>query len=164
MGDAVIDWAQSLPDPLAVIVVAMVPILELRGAIPLARGLLDMGAAEAFGWSVLGNLLPVPLILWMLPPVAGWAERHWPWLDRVIARLSTATERRHSARFRRFRDLALISFVAIPLPITGAWSGSLAAYVFGVRRRRAFVLIGVGVLIAGIVVTLFWEAIGIAVG
>lgn len=164
MRDAIIEWAQSLPDPLAVIAVAVVPILELRGAIPVARGLLDMGAVEAYGWAVAGNLLPVPFILWLLPPVAGWAERHWAWLDRVISRLSTATERRHSARFERLRDVALVSFVAIPLPVTGAWSGSLAAYVFGVRQGRALLLITIGVLIAGVIVSLFWEAIGLAVG
>ncbi len=122
-----------------------------------------MAPGPAFIWGVLGNLAPVPFILWLLPPVAGWAERHWSWLHRIIERLSSYTERRHSRRFERLRDLALITFVAIPLPVTGAWSGSLAAYVFGVRRWRALALITVGVLIAGVVVSLFWEALGIAI-
>jgi len=162
MVDAIIDWAKDLPAPLAVVVVAMVPIIELRGAIPLGH-FLDLGTVPSYWWAVLGNLLPVPIILWLLPPTAAWAERHWAWLHRVIERLSTYTERRHSKRFERLRDLALITFVAIPLPVTGAWSGSLAAYVFGVRRGRALLLITVGVMIAGIIVSAFIGALGMTI-
>lgn len=163
MREAILDWAQTLPGPVAVFVTAMIPILELRAAIPLGRSFFDMGPVETYIWAVLGNLAPVPFLLWLLPPVAGWAERHWDWLHRVIERLSTYTERRHSKRFERMRDYALITFVAIPLPITGAWSGSLAAYVFGVRRGRALLLITIGVLIAGLIVSLFWDTIGIGI-
>jgi uncharacterized membrane protein len=162
MREAIVEWAESLPGPLAVVVLAMVPIIELRGAIPVGQEIFGMSRLEAYWWAVLGNLIPVPFILWLLPPVAGWAERHWDWLHRVIERLSGHTERRHTRRFERFRDLALITFVAIPLPITGAWSGSLASYVFGVDKRKSLGLIAIGVLIAGVVVTLFWEAIGLA--
>jgi uncharacterized membrane protein len=162
MTDAIIDWAEQLPGPLAVVVLAMLPIIELRGAIPVAQEVFGMSRFEAYWWAVLGNTLPIPFILWLLPPVAGWAERHWDWLHRVIDRLSGYSERRHSKRFDRFRDFALITFVAIPLPVTGAWSGALASYVFGVEKRKALGLIVVGVLIAGIVVTLFWEGLGLA--
>ena len=165
MRETIVQWVEALPlpEPLLVMLVAMVPIFELRGAIPFARGLLDMAAVPAFVWGVLGNLIPVPFILWWLPPFMRWTEKHWAWLHRVLTRLHESTERRHSTRFERLRDLALITFVAIPLPITGAWSGSLAAVVFEVPRRRALPLIAVGVVIAGIVVSLFWEAIGMAV-
>jgi len=162
MFGGIIDWAKHLPAPIAVVFVAMLPIFELRGAIPLGH-VLGVGTLPTFGWAVLGNLLPVPFILWLLPPVAGWAERHWDWLHRTIERLSTSTERKHSERFARLRDLALITFVAIPLPVTGAWAGSLAAYVFGVKRGRAFLLIAIGVLIAAVLVSLFIGALGMAV-
>jgi uncharacterized membrane protein len=162
MPGGILEWAKHLPPPLAVVVVAMVPFLELRGAIPLGH-FLDVGTLPSYWWAVLGNLLPVPLILWLLPSVAGWAERHWAWLHRSIERLSTYTEKRHSHRFERLRDLALITFVAIPLPMTGAWSGSLAAYVFGVKRGRALSLISIGVLIAGVIVSLFIGALGMTV-
>jgi len=162
MVDAIIDWAKDLPAPLAVMVVAMVPIIELRGAIPLGR-FLDLSAVSAYWWAVLGNLIPVPFILLLLPPVAEWAERHWSWLHRVIERLTSYTERRHSTRFERLRDLALITFVAIPLPVTGAWSGALAAYVFGVKRGKAMLLITIGVMIAGIIVSVFIGALGMTI-
>jgi len=163
--DAIKDWVQALPlpEPLAVILLAMVPIIELRGAIPFAREILGMSPLAAFSWSVIGNAIPVPIILWLLPPFTDWAERHWKALHRFLDRLHGHTERRHSARFERLRDLALITFVAIPLPVTGAWSGSLAAVVFGVDKRRAMPLIFLGIIIAGLIVTLLVEAFGWAV-
>lgn len=137
---------------------AALPITELRLALPFARGVLEWNLLPAFFWSVFGNLIPVPFILWLLGPVTSWAEEHWSWLHRFLDKLFAHTRKRHTARFDRLRDLALVAFVAIPLPITGAWSGSLAAFVFGVERRRALGLIALGVMVAGLVVSLLVEA------
>lgn len=162
MRDLLIDWARQLPPPLAVMVLAMLPILELRGSIPLGRQIWGMSVWEAFGWSVIGNMVPIPFILVLLGPVTAWAERHWDWLHRFLNRLYDHTRRRHTERFERLRDLALITFVAIPLPVTGAWSGALAAFVFGVPWRRALLLILAGVLVAGVIVSIL-TAGGLAV-
>ncbi len=142
-----------LPPPVAVVVAAMLPLLELRGAIPFGR-LLGMAAMPTYLWAVLGNMIPIPFILWWLEPVTAWANRHLPVLSRMLERLFSSTRRRHSGRFERLRDLALVTFVAIPLPVTGAWSGAVAAFVFGVSKRRALTLIALGVAIAGVVVSL----------
>ena len=164
MREAVIDWVEALPlpGPVLVVLLAALPIIELRGAIPAARAIFEMPAVTAYGWAVVGNMLPVPVILWLLAPFMRWTEQHWEWLHRFLSRLHASTERRHHRRFERLRDLALITFVAVPLPITGAWTGSLAAVVFDVPRRKAIGLIFVGVLVAGLVVTLFLEALGLA--
>lgn len=164
MRETVLDWLQALPlpEPLLVVLVGMVPILELRGAIPFAQGILEMSVGEAYVWAVIGNAIPVPIILWFFPPFVEWIEDRWSWLHRVLTRLQESTQRRHARRVERLRDFALVTFVAIPLPITGAWSGSLAAIVFGIPKRRAMPLILLGVLVAGVVVTLFWEALGLA--
>ena len=164
MREAIADWIRDLPlpEPVLVVLLAMTPIVELRGAIPVAQGIFDMSRLNAYFWSVLGNMIPVPIILWLFPGFVAWAEDHWPWIHRLMVRLQDRTHSRHGTRFERLRDFALITFVAIPLPVTGAWSGSLAAVVFGVAKRRALPLIFVGVLIAGIVVTLFLEALGLA--
>lgn len=166
MRETIRDWIQHLPlpEPVLVVLIAMTPILELRGAIPFAQGIFNMTPLAAFWWSVLGNMIPVPIILWLFPGFVDWADEHWPWIHRLMVRLQDRTESRHGGRFEKLRDFALITFVAIPLPITGAWSGSLAAVVFRVPKRRALPLIFVGVLIAGIIVTLFFEALGLAVG
>lgn len=153
MRDTLLDWARAFPEPLAVVLLAALPVFELRLSIPFAVGVLGMDAVPAFIWSVIGNLLPIPFILLLLGPVTDWAEEHWTWLHRILDRLFAYTRRRHTARFDRLRDLALITFVAIPLPVTGAWSGALAAFVFGVESKRAFALITVGVLIAGVIVS-----------
>lgn len=153
MHEAIVEWAQSLPPPVAVMVLAAVPIMELRGAIPIARQVWRMSALEALGWSLIGNALPAPVILALLGPVTRWAEGHWGWFHRFLERLYDHTRRRHTARFERLRDLALMAFVAVPLPVTGVWSGSLAAFVFGVPFRRALVFIYAGMLIAGLVVS-----------
>lgn len=158
MRNSLQSFALHFPEPLAVILLAALPVSELRFSIPFAVGVLDMPVVEAFAWSVVGNILPVPFILLFLGPVTGWAERHWGWLHRILERLFAHTRRRHTARFERLRDLALVTFVAIPLPITGAWSGALAAFVFGVETRKATALIAIGVLIAGVLVSLLTVA------
>jgi uncharacterized membrane protein len=165
MQEAIARWVESvLPPELAVIVLAMLPIFELRLSLPFAREVLEMGRPDAYVWSVVGNLIPIPFILALLGPVTAWAERHWDWLHRFLQRLQLRTRVRHSRRFERLRDLALVTFVAIPLPITGAWSGALAAHVFGIGRRKAFALIAVGVMIAGVVVTILYETVDFFVG
>jgi len=162
MREALESFALHFPEPLAVLLLAALPVSELRFSIPFAVGVLDMPVAQAFVWSVIGNIIPVPFILLLLGPVTAWAEDHWGWLHRILEGLFRYTRRRHTARFDRLRDLALITFVAIPLPITGAWSGALAAFVFGVESRKATALIAVGVVIAGVVVSLLTVA-GVAV-
>jgi uncharacterized membrane protein len=157
MRESIESFVRNFPEPLAVMLLATLPVFELRGAIPFALGVLDMPVWQSYVWAVLGNLLPVPFILLFLGPVTAWAEDHWGGLHRFLERLFSHTRRRHTTRFDRWRDLALITFVAIPLPITGAWSGALAAFVFGVERRKAFGLISIGVLIAGVVVTVLWQ-------
>ena len=108
-------------------------------------------------------MIPVPIILWLFPGFVSWAEDHWPWIHRLMVKLQNRTDTKYSGRFAKLRDFALITFVAIPLPVTGAWSGSLAAVVFGVDKKRAVPLIFVGVVIAGIIVSLTFEALGLTV-
>ena len=164
MRETIREWIQALPlpEPLLVVLLAMMPIVELRGAIPVAQGIFSMSPVAAYFWSVLGNMIPVPLILWLFPGFVEWTEERWPWLHRIMVKLQDRTQTKHSGRFERLCDFALITFVAIPLPVTGAWSGSLAAVVFGVPKRRSLLLIFIGVLIAGLVVTLFLEGLGLA--
>lgn len=135
------------------LLISMLPISELRGAIPVAIGVYNMSATAAFLWAVLGNIIPVVFILWLLEAVSKFLSRHIYWFNRFFTWLFERTRRKHSKKFERWRDLALIILVAIPLPFTGAWTGVLAAFVFGVPIKRAFPLIVLGVLIAGLIVT-----------
>ena len=134
--------------------ISMIPVGELRGAIPVALGAFDMSPLSAYIFAVIGNMIPVFFLLWWLDPVSEWLMRKSKLMNRFFTWLFDRTRKKHTKRFERWGAFAIITFVAIPLPITGAWTGSVAAFVFGVPFRKALPLIFVGVLIAGIVVEL----------
>lgn len=137
-----------------VLLISMLPISELRGAIPIAIGVYNMSVLSAFFWAVLGNIIPVIFILWLLERVSNFLSHHIYFFNRFFAWLFENTGRKHLKKFERWKEFALVILVAIPLPFTGAWTGSLAAFVFGIPIRRAFPLIVLGVLIAGVIVSL----------
>lgn len=134
--------------------VAALPISELRGAIPLAIGHYNMDPIASYILAVVGNLLPVILILGLLDPVVRLFSKV-EFFRKIFDWVFSFTRQRHGNKIARFGGaLALVLIVAIPLPMTGAWSGSLVAYLFGIPSRIAFPLISVGVLIAGVIMTL----------
>jgi len=147
-------WAHAVPREVGVILLAMLPVSELRGAIPwaiLPQGG-GMGLREAYVLAVLGNFIPVMPLLWGLGPASNWLRR-WRIFDRFFVWLFARTRRRGKL-VERYEALGLILFVAIPLPVTGAWTGTVAAFVFGVRFWYAVPAIVAGILIAGVVVSL----------
>ena len=148
---------RDLPPAVTVALVAMLPVVELRGAIPLGV-LLGMSPAEAAVPAIIGNLIPVPALVWWLDPVQKWLSEHSKVFARFFEWLFSRTRRKGSERFERFRDIALILFVAVPLPGTGAWTGAAGAFVFGIKGWKAFALIAAGVVLAALAVTAFTAA------
>jgi uncharacterized membrane protein len=144
----------GIPVWLRAFLIAMVPILELRGAIPLAHSSWGMALPQAYMWAVIGNMVPIPFVLLFLEPVSEWLRRHSRGMDRFFTWLFERTRRKHSKTFEKWRYVALCLFVAIPLPGTGAWTGALAAFVFDVPFWPALISIFAGVLIAGLAVSL----------
>ncbi|OUJ18399.1 putative membrane protein [Methanonatronarchaeum thermophilum] len=146
-------WLAGLPDWLAVVVISMLPVVELRGGLPLAVGFYGMSLGWGFVAAVVGNLLPVPFLLKFLPyleerlRVFRVFDLFFDWLfDRVRDRMTGSV--------RTYGLLGLIPFVAVPLPVTGAWTGVAAAYLFGFRLVPATLVIFVGILISGFIVSL----------
>ena len=139
---------------LEVFLIAMSPIFELRGSIPMALGIYHLPIWSAFLISILGNIVPIVFILLGLESVSGHLSRHSRLFRRFFAWLFERTRKKHAKTFEYGRDLALMIFVAIPMPFTGAWTGALCAFVFGIPFKRAFPAIAGGVVIAGIIVTL----------
>lgn len=131
----------------------MAPISELRGAIPYAISQ-KVDWQLAFLWGVIGNMIPVIFILWFLDPVSKWLSKNFKIFDKFFTWLFHYTRTRHTAKVEKYQELALIILVAIPLPMTGAWTGSLVAFLFGMPYKKALPLIFLGVLIAGVIVTL----------
>ncbi|MDW7730918.1 MAG: small multi-drug export protein [Methanolobus sp.] len=153
VADHLVDILSSVPDWLATIIIAAIPIAELRGAIPVA--ILNYGMAPSYAYflAVLGNMLPVIPLLLFLDPVSTYLRR-FRVFDMFFSWLFDRTRRNHTERFEKYGTMALTLFVAVPLPVTGAWTGCAAAFVFGIQFRHAFPAILVGVMIAGLIVSL----------
>jgi len=130
---------------------ASLPISELRGAIPLGLLHLKEPVFKVVLLSILGNILPVPFLLMLLMPISD-KLRQFPLWKKFFDWLFERTKKRAKV-VERYEALGLILFVAIPLPMTGAWTGSIAASLFGVRFRYAFICIIIGVCIAAAIVT-----------
>lgn len=139
---------------LIVFLTAAAPILELRGAIPLAIFQYNFSPIEAFVVSVIGNIFPVIILLKYLEPVSNFLSAKSKFFKSFFNWLFTRTCTKHSKQFEIWGAVALVIFVAIPLPLTGAYSGVVAAFVFCIPPKKALPLIALGVALAGIIVTL----------
>jgi len=160
--NVILQHLKDLPADYAVMIVAALPVSELRGAIPLGLSL-GMSLTKAYWLSVLGNCIFVAPALFLFEPVTNALRKFKIWsrfFDWIFERT-----RRNSDAVQKYEALGLILFVAIPLPMTGAWSGVIAASLFKIRFRYAFPAIIFGVLCAGLVVSalcvlgiLSWQA------
>ena len=130
---------------------AMVPVFELRGAIPVwvAAGLPFW---IVFITAILGNLLPVPFLILFTRRVFEWLRKKSAFLERLVSRLEKKAAAKEDL-LKKYELLGLCILVAIPLPGTGAWTGSLVAAVFDIRLKHAFPAIALGVLIAAVIVS-----------
>ena len=139
-----------MKDILLTFLVAMVPVVELRGAIPfgVVRGLNLWTAIIA---SVLGNLVPVPFIVRFIRKIFAWLRTKSERLNGFVTRMEQRALKK-SDTVRRARFWGLFLFVAIPLPGTGAWTGSLIAAMLEMHVKEAFPPIALGVVTAGIIV------------
>ncbi len=140
-----------MKDILLTFLVAMVPVVELRGAIPfgVVRGLNLWTAIIA---SILGNLIPVPFIILFIRKIFAWMRAHMPKLDGLVLRMEKKAEKNRAA-VEKYAFWGLVILVAIPLPGTGAWTGALVAAMMEIRLKRAFPAIAIGVAIAGVIVS-----------
>lgn len=143
----------NFPPELATFIISMLPISELRGAIPVAIGVYDLNPLQAYFIAVVGNIIPVIFILKYIDPISKYLMSRSKFFNRFFTYLFERTRKKHNGKFEKWGALALITFVAIPLPVTGGWSGALAAFVFGIPFRRALPLIFLGIMIAGVIVT-----------
>ena len=140
---------------------AMIPIIELRGAIPLGAAL-DLHPLWNYLLSVTGNLLPVPFILLFIRQILDWMER-LPCFEKLVRWLRAKAEKGRG-KVEKYAVVGLAVFVAIPLPGTGAWTGSLVAALMGMRFPKAMISVIAGVLAAGVVMSLLSYGVVAAFG
>lgn len=142
--------AGNVPQQLIVFIVSMIPVLELRGSI-LAAGFLKMEFLPAYTLAVFGNMLPVPFILLFMEKIFAWMKRNR--LKNVAVWFENRAMKR-SGQIKKYGRVGLFLFVALPLPGTGAWTGSLIAALLRMRPKDALPWIFLGVLTAGLAVSL----------
>ena len=151
MSEAMIDWlVQNLGGRIGkefiAFIISMIPILELRG------GLLAAGPAmQAIPICVIGNLLPIPFILLLITKIFDWMKGTKK-LKPIVEKLEKKALSK-SDQIEKYEFWGLVIFVGIPLPGTGAWTGALIAALLGIRFRKAFPAIVIGVCLAAFIMT-----------
>ena len=140
----------SVAKELIVFVVSMIPVLELRGSI-LAAGFLKMEFLSTFIIAVLGNMLPIPFILLFIDKIFDWLKKTK--LKAVVEKLESRALSK-SDQIRKYGKFGLFLFVAIPLPGTGAWTGALAASLLRMKPKDSIGPIFLGVVAAGLIMSL----------
>ncbi|MCK5051165.1 MAG: small multi-drug export protein [Candidatus Cloacimonetes bacterium] len=152
------------PDEIKVFLIAMIPIFELRGAIPIGMLKYELPLWKVIPISLAGNMFPIFFILLFFDIITKICFKV-PFLKKILEAIFART-RRKTEVIQKYEEIGLMLFVAIPLPITGAWTGSLAAYLFGLKFWKSILFIFLGVCIAAVVVTfltsLKWIGAGIA--
>lgn len=141
----------TLGRELCVFICSMIPIIELRGAIPLGAGL-GMGMIETYVLSIIGNMIPVPFILLLIRVVLDFMKKIKGL--RKIALWVEAKAEKHKGKIEKYAYVGLFLFVAIPLPGTGAWTGSLIAALMKMKFWKSLLWITLGVLSAGIIMSI----------
>ena len=136
---------------LTILILAATPIIELRGSIPLGLGL-GIPVLQNYFLGVVGSIIPVIPILWFLNTLTE-SLRKVPIFNKFFEWLFKRTRSR-SKLVEKYETIGLILFISIPLPVTGVWTGCVAAYLFGLRWFNTFIAATIGTSIAGIIVTL----------
>ncbi len=146
-------WMAHVPvsPKMSVFLVSMIPLIEERGGLILAR-MLGIPMWEAVFWCVLGNIVPIPFILLLIEKVIHWMADHH--LSGVAEWLIRKAEK-NKPKIDRYGFLGLMLFVGIPLPGTGAWTGSLVASLFDMDLKKASISILLGIFLAAVIMTLF---------
>ena len=136
-----------------VIICSMIPIIELRGAIPLGMGL-ELAWWQSYLFAVIGNMIPIPFILLFITKIIGWMQKCRVKLFNKVGGWLVSKAEKNREKIEKYSFWGVCLFVAVPLPVTGAWTGSLVAATIGMKFWKALLSCFLGVLIAGVVVTL----------
>jgi len=143
-----------LPPQAVVAIVGMLPVSELRGAIPLGIGFYQMSIKEVFFWSVLGNIIPPLFLVFFLEKLAQILSAKSQFFRNFFNWLFERTRKRAEEKIKKFGYWGLFVLVAIPLPMTGAWTGSIASFLLGLDKKISIPVIFLGIITAGIAVLL----------
>lgn len=151
LADFFVNLFSGLDKNLIIFIISLLPILELRGGL-IAASLLNLSFYSSFIICYIGNILPVPFILMFIEKILNWLKK-FPSIAKIINKLEMKSMSK-SEKIQRFKYMGLFLFVAIPLPGTGAWTGALIAILLGLDKKKSFLAILLGVLVAGIIMSI----------
>lgn len=135
-----------------VFIISMIPILELRGGLLVAGPLLGVPVETAIPLCIIGNIIPVPFILLLITPIFAWmkgTKLFKPMVEKLEAKAMSKSD-----KIEKYEFWGLVLFVGIPLPGTGAWTGSLIAALLGMKFKKAFPAVIIGILMATVIMTI----------
>lgn len=133
---------------LIVFIISLMPILELRGGL-IAAALLEMKVIPAFIVSFIGNIIPIPFILWFITPIFDWLKKT-KMFSGIVNKIETKAISKKD-QIEKFQYIGLLLFVGIPLPGTGAWTGCLIAALLNMNKKKSLIYSILGVLLAGVI-------------
>lgn len=145
-----------LPEWFQIFFGSMIPWVEARYIIPYAMWVFHWEWWQAFPFAVAGNMLPVPFVLLFFRFVEKFLRNYKFW-TRIMDWLFSRTRKRADRKIKKYEYLGLILFVAIPLPFTGAWTGSLIAYLFDLKFSKSLITILLGVIISAVIMILLYS-------
>ena len=141
---------------------SMVPVIELRGAVPFGVGM-DLPLLPVLIVSVVGNMLPVPLIALFIRRIFAFLRRRSLRLDALVTKIEDRA-RKKARKIKKYETLGLFILVAIPLPGTGAWTGALVGALLNIRLKWLLPAIFAGVVTAGVIMSILTYGAGALIG
>ncbi len=154
MIDQILPYISNLPTEVAVILLSALPLTELRASLPLALTFFQMETLDAWFFSVLGNLIPIPIMFFLFEPIYEFVKKKIPALQRFIDNKIDSLHKKYKDRYDNIGLLLLVLIVAVPFPGTGVWTGSLLAIIFSIKRTKAIFALVLGLIGASIIVLL----------
>lgn len=142
----------ELGKSVTVFIISMLPIIELRGGM-IAAALLEISLIKGFIICFVGNILPIPFILWFIRKIIDWM-RNIKMFKKIVGWLDRKVENK-KGQIEKVGFWGLVTFVGIPLPGTGAWTGALIAAMLDMDKRKSFIACIIGVLVAGVIMAIF---------
>ncbi len=149
MHETIISWFVNFPRELATLLIAAVPVTELRVAIPVAYKIYNLSALAAWFYSVLGTYVVMVIIVILLEPLANFLSCYFSLFKRFFNWLFEHTRKRANHKFEKYGVWAVFVLAAIPVPFLGGMTGALAAFLFGVPLHKSLPLLLLGTMLSG---------------
>jgi len=154
MHDYIVGLFSNIPHELATFLIAFIPVTELRASIPLAIKVYGLSPLAAWFYSVAGTYFVMILIVFLLDPIAKFLSKYFVLFEKFFNWLFEHTRKRANGKMEKYGEWAIFILAATPIPLLGGLTGALAAFVFGVERKKSLPLLLFGTMLSGAIVVM----------